>query len=301
MSLLVTGSIGIDTVTSPYGRVENVLGGSAVYFALAASQYLPVRMVAAVGEDFPDEFRAVLASRNIDLAGLETRRDSKTFRWTGRYEGDMSGAETVDVSLNVLIEELPPVPPAFADSATVFLANTHPDQQRELLSQVRAPQLVVCDTMNLYIETARESLLEMLKLVTGAIINDAEARQLTGLTNLIEAGEAILGLGLEFVIIKKGEHGALLVTADGAYAIPAFPSKLVRDPTGAGDSFAGGVMGYLAQQGRSDPEMLRRALVRGTVVASFTIEDFSVGRVRNLQRDEVDRRVDQFLSILRFE
>ena len=301
MSLLVTGSIGIDTVTSPYGHVEGVLGGTAVYFSFAASQYVPVRLVAAVGEDFPPEFREVLASRNIDLAGLEVRPGSKTFRWSGRYEGDMNEAETVDVRVNVLAEPCPKLPPAFADSDTVFLAVTHPTGQRELLAQLSAPKLAVCDTVNLWIETERESLLETLRLVNGVIINDAEARQLTERVNLFEAGEAVLNLGPKFVIIKKGEHGALLITAEGLTAIPAFPTKAVRDPTGAGDSFAGGFMGYLARQGRHDFPTLRNALVRGTVAASFTIEDFSLRRVANLTGTEVNRRVDQFLSMLRFE
>ena len=301
MSLLVTGSVAIDSVTSPHGHAADVLGGSAVYFAFAAVQYVPVRLVAVVGDDLPADFRSILASRDIDLTGLEVRKGSKTFRWTGRYAGDMHEAETVQVSLNVLAHACPTVPTAFAGSKTVFLANTHPTRQRELLAQVRSPKLVVCDTMNLWIETERDSLLETLKLVTGAIINDAEVQQLTGKVNLIEAGEAVLKLGPKFVIIKKGEHGALLVTAEGPAVIPAYPTKLVRDPTGAGDSFAGGVLGYLAEQDRHDPETLKRALVRGTVAASFTIEEFSLGRVQNLTRAEVDRRVDQFLNILRFE
>ena len=262
---------------------------------------MPVRLVAVVGEDFPDEFRGVLASGNIDLAGLETRPGSKTFRWTGLFEGDMNEAETVDVRLNVLSEQAPAVPSVFTDSEAVFLANTHPTLQRELLSKLSGPRLVVCNTMNLWIANERASLLETLRLVTGVIINDDEARQLTGKTNLIEAGEAVLEMGPAFAMIKKGEHGALLVTAEGPAALPAFPSKLVRDPTGAGDSFAGGVLGYLCAQGKLDVETLRRAMVRGTVAASFTIEDFSLGRVRGLPRGELDRRVDQFVNLLRFE
>ncbi|MGD2108160.1 MAG: PfkB family carbohydrate kinase [Phycisphaerae bacterium] len=301
MSLLVTGSLGIDTVTTPYGHMENVLGGCAVYFSFAATQYVPVRLVSVAGEDFPPEFRRVLESRNIDLTGLETRKGSKTFRWTGRFEGDMNEAETVDVQVNVLAERAATVPPAWADSSHVFLAVTHPTQQRELLSQLTSPELVVCDTVNLWIANERESLLQTLRLVTGVIINDAEARQLTDRVNLIEAGEAILDLGPKFVMIKKGEHGALLVSPDGAFAIPAYPSKAVRDPTGAGDSFAGGVMGYLALHQRHDTDALRRAMVRGTVAASFTIEDFSIARVRDLNRNEVDRRVDEFLNMLRLE
>lgn len=298
---MVTGSIGIDTVVTPHARVEAVLGGSAVYFAFAATQYAPVRLVGVVGDDFPDEFREVLEERPIDLAGLEVRAGSRTFRWTGRYEGAMNEAETVGVDLNVLAEAAPVVPAAFADSSTVFLANTHPALQRELLAQVQAPRTVVCDTMNLWIETERAALLETLRLVSGVIINDGEARQLTGRVNLIEAGAALLDLGPRFAIVKKGEHGALLVSRDGTTVVPAFPARAVRDPTGAGDSFAGGVMGYLDAAAADDYEALRRALVRGTVTASFAIEDFSLNRVRGLGRAEVDARVDRFLSMLRID
>ncbi len=301
MSLLVTGSIGIDTVTTPHGRAGDVLGGTAVYFSFAASQYVPVRLVAVVGEDFPDEFRRVLESREIDLAGLEVRRGSRTFRWTGRFTGDMNEAETVDVQLNVLAEQAPKVPSAFVDSQTVFLANTHPTAQREVLGQLDGPKVTVCDSMNLWVANERDSLLQTLRLVTGVIINDGEARQLTGRVNLIEAGESILDLGPKFAIIKKGEHGALLVTGDGVFPMPAYPTKLVRDPTGAGDSFAGGVMGYLAEQDRHDTATLRRAMVHGTVAASFTIEDFSLGRVRTVTRKEINQRVDQLISLLRID
>ncbi len=301
MSLLVTGSIGIDSVSTPAGNVENVLGGSAVYFAFAAVQFAPVRLVGVVGDDFPAEFRQILESREIDLTGLEVRSGSRTFRWTGSYEGDMNEAETVDVSLNVLAEQAPNVPAVFADSKTVFLANTHPTLQRELLAQVNSPSLVVCDTMNLWIENERDSLIETLRLVHGVIINDAESRALTGAMNLIDAGEEILALGPKFVIIKKGEHGALLVTEEGPIAVPAFPTMEIRDPTGAGDSFAGGLLGYLAADGHHDAQTLRRALVRGTVAASFTIEDFSLGRVKTLTRKELDGRIERFLGMLRFD
>lgn len=300
MPLLVTGSVGIDTVISPFGRAENVLGGSAVYFAFAASHYVPVRLVAVVGEDFPIEFRRILGEREIDLAGLESRPGSRTFRWTGRYAGDMNAAETVEVDLNVLAERAPRVPESFVDSRIVFLANTHPTLQRELLASLRAPRLVVCDTMNLWIVEERDSLLETLSRVTGVILNDGEARLLSGKTNLIDAGETILALGPRFVMIKKGEHGSLLVLSEGdPVACPGFPTKLVRDPTGAGDSFAGGVMGSLAAAGRWDREHLRQAMVHGTIAASFVIEDFSLNRVRQLTRAEVDRRVDAFARMLR--
>ncbi len=301
MSLLVTGSIGIDTVTTPYGCVENVLGGSAVYFAFAATQYVPVRLVAVVGDDFPNDFRRVLESRDVDLAGLEVRKGSNTFRWTGRFVGNMNEAETVDVDLNVLAEEAPKVPPSFADSKTVFLANTHPTLQREVLAQLDSPDLAVCDSMDIWITTERESLLETLRMVTGVIVNDGEARKLTDRVNLIEAGEAILDLGPKFAMIKKGEHGSLLVTDDGAFALPAYPTKLVRDPTGAGDSFAGGVLGYLTEQGKQDTDTLRRAMVRGTVASSFAIEDFSLRKVQNVRRREINHRIDELVNMLRFD
>jgi sugar/nucleoside kinase (ribokinase family) len=300
MTLLSTGSIGIDTVTTPHGHVADAPGGTAVYCAFAASPYVPVRLVAVAGEDFPDEFRQLLTAREIDLAGLEVRPGSRTFRWTGRFEGDMNEAETLDVKLNVLAERAPEVPAAFADSDVVFLGATHPTLQRDLLARLDAPRVVLCDTKDLWIEQERNSLITTLALVTGAVINDVEARQLTGQTNLIAAGEALLDMGPNFAIVKKGEHGALLVTKDGPFPIPAYPAKVVRDPTGAGDSFAGGLLGFLAETGRHDTETLRRALVHGTVAASFAIEDFSLNRLQRLTRSEVDERVDRFVEMLRF-
>ncbi len=300
MQLLVTGSIGIDTVISPYGQADGVLGGSAVYFAFAACQYVPVRLVGVVGDDFPTDFRQTLAAKNIDLDGLEERAGSKTFRWTGQYQDDVNKRDTLSVDLNVLAERGPAVPESFADSDIVFLANSHPALQRELLSKVTKPKLVVCDTMDLWINTEKDSLLETLRMVHGLIINDAEAQMLTGKLNVIEAGESLLSLGPNFIIVKKGEHGALLITSEGPVAIPAFPSKDVRDPTGAGDSFAGGLLGYLAERGRFDRDALSRAMVHGTIAASFTIEDFSLRRVEKLTRDEINQRVDGFINMLQF-
>jgi sugar/nucleoside kinase (ribokinase family) len=301
MSLLITGSIGIDTVETPHGRAADVIGGTAVYSSLAAAPYGPVRLVGVVGEDFPEDALAPLQAREIDLSGLERRAGSKTFRWTGKYEGSMNEAETVNVSLNVLAEAGPKVPAAFADSRTVFLANTHPTLQRDLLDQVRDPWTVVCDTMNLWIENERESLLTTLAKVTGVILNDGEARMLTGVVNVIEAGAAILGMGPEFVVIKKGEHGSVLMTGEAAVAMPALPTREVCDPTGAGDSFAGGFLGYLNTQPKRDLPALKRAVARGTVAASFTIEDFSIRRLVDLTRDQIDARVKSFLEMLRVE
>jgi len=305
MSLLVTGSIGIDTVQTPHGNVADVPGGSAVYFAFAASFYTPVRLVGVVGADFPVEFRNILAERaappgrhGIDLTGLETRAGSNTFRWTGKYVGDMNQAETLKVQLNVLGELGPKIPDVFRDSQYVFLANTHPDLQRDLIGQLTKPKLVVCDTMNLWIETARESLLQTIAKVDGLVLNDGEARMLAGEQNLITAGKKIMQMGPRVVIIKKGEHGAMMVSKDHVCVLPAYPTENVKDPTGAGDSFAGGMMGYMAEQDSTDGATLRAAMVRGTVTASFAIEDFTLDGLRNIERPQVEERAAEYMNML---
>jgi sugar/nucleoside kinase (ribokinase family) len=251
MSLLVTGSVGLDTLETPHGRVENVLGGSAVYFALAAAHFSPVRMVAAVGEDFDLELLAPLRGKPIDTRGIEVRPGSRTFRWHGKYVGAMNEAETVRVDLNVLAERGAPIPAEFADSRFVFLANTHPALQREFARQLAGAELRVCDTMNLWIENEPAELRKTLAVVHGLVLNEGEARLLTDKTNLVSAGREILKMGPRFVVIKKGEHGSLLIAADELAVIPAYPTEHVVDPTGCGDSFAGAMMGYLAAQGRS--------------------------------------------------
>ena len=296
MSLLVTGSLGIDTVETPHGRADEVLGGTAVYFSFAASLFVPVRLVGVVGDDFPPAFSDLLASRNIDITGLETRSGSRTFRWTGKYEGAMNEAATLDVSLNVLAEKGPTIPEAFTDSQYVFLANTHPTLQRDLLGRLSAPKLVVCDTMNLWIDNERDELIKTLGVVNGVVLNDGEARMLTGQTNLVTAGRAILAFGPRFVVIKKGEHGSMLITPDTTFVLPAFPTEKVCDPTGAGDSFAGGMLGYLASIDRQDASALKDALVRGTAVASFTLEDFSLNRLRQVEPDDLETRVNALLD-----
>ena len=233
MSLVVTGSIGVDTIETPFGRAENVLGGSVVYFSISASLFTGVRLVGAVGEDFPNEHRAIFNRREIDLAGLETRAGSKTFRWNGKYEGDMNEAETLSVELNVLSEQAPKVPASYKDSEYVFLAATHPALQRSMAGEFPNAQLIVCDTRDLWIETEKAELAKLLTQVGGVVLNDGEARMLTGETNLITAGQRILGYGPQFVIVKKGEHGAMLCTRDGLTSLPSFPTDKVKDPTGA--------------------------------------------------------------------
>jgi sugar/nucleoside kinase (ribokinase family) len=298
MSLLVTGSIGIDTLTTPHGQANDVLGGSAVHFAFAATFFTPVRLVGVVGADFPDEFRRILQEREIDLAGLEARTGSKTFRWSGKYVGDMNDAQTLSVDLNVLAEQGPKLPASFADSPCVFLAATHPDLQRDFIGRLKSPRLIVADTRDLWINTTRDSLDAMLGQVHGAILNDGEARLLTGEISLIRAGRRILEYGPQFVIIKKGEHGVMLVTADRVAALPGFPTADVIDPTGAGDSFAGGMMGYLASQPEADFDTLGRALARGTITASYTIEGFGLTRIRAVSAADVERRLRAYAAML---
>lgn len=301
MSLIVTGSIGIDSIEGPTGTAENVLGGSCIYFAAAASFFGPVRLVGAVGEDFPADFLDVFHHFKLDLAGLEKRKGSKTFRWRGKYHTDMNHRDTLDVQLNVLAERLPEVPSQYSDSRFVFLANTHPAGQLELLSKFPARTLAVADTMDLWINTERATLLKLLQQVDGLVLNDSEAKELTCESNLIRAAEKILDLGPDFVVIKKGEHGCLLQHSEGCVVLPAFPASQVVDPTGAGDSFAGGMMGHLAASGTVNLATLRKALAYGTIVASYNIESFSLGRLRQISRADLDKRLKTYQAMLEIE
>lgn len=302
MPLIVTGSIGIDTVITPTGRADDVLGGSTTYFAAAASFFGPVRLVGAVGEDFDDHHLDVMRSfESVDLAGIEKRAGSKTFRWTGQYEANMNVRTTLDVQLNVLAEAIPPVPASYADSTHVFLANTHPANQIELINSFPDAKLIVADTMDLYINTTGDELNELIRRVHGLVINDSEAELLTGESNVIRASQAIIEMGPKFVVIKKGEHGCMLRHADGLVMLPAYPASDVIDPTGAGDSFAGGMMGYLAAAGTHDLPALRKALGYGTVTASFNIESFTLDRLCQISRADIDRRFTEFAACTRIE
>ncbi len=301
MSLIVTGSIGIDSVDSPMGNAEDVLGGSCSYFAAAASFFVPVRLVGAVGDDFPNSFMDVFRHFDIDLAGLEKRPESKTFRWHGRYHKNMNIRDTVDVQLNVLGETLPPIPPAYKNSQFVFLANTDPASQMELLDQFPDCHLAVADTMDLWINNEKPKLMQLLERLDGLVLNDDEAEQLADDSNLIRAAEKIIAMGPEFVIIKKGEHGALIEHAGVKVVLPAFPARDVVDPTGAGDSFAGGLMGYLAATCSGieiSMRQLRRAMAYGTIVASFNIESFSLDRLGQITRNDIDERFNQYSEML---
>lgn len=307
MSLVVTGTVGIDTVVTPSGaHAEGVLGGSAAYFAAASSFYTPVRIVAVVGDDMPAEHRELLDRfPNVDASGLEVRAGSTTFRWGGKYLDNMDHRETLFTELGVLNDEPPRVPGPYADSQFVFLANTHPKIQLDMLGQFPQRRLAVADTMDLWIESARDELLELLTRVDGLVLNYDEAEQLSGKTNTVAAARHLLTLGPRFVVVKKGEHGCIFVHRDGIAAQPAYPAQEVLDPTGAGDAFAGAMMGHIAAgvlHGRvSDPsafDTIRRALAHGTVVASFNIESFSLFRLASLTQEQLDRRFDEFVHMI---
>lgn len=300
MSLLVTGSIGIDTIETPAGKRDSVIGGSAIYFSYAASFFTPVRLVGAVGEDAPKEIFKVFEGRDVDTSGLEVRKGSKTFRWHGSYLKDLNEAQTVQVDLNVLAEQAPKIPSNFCDSKYLFLANTHPVLQQQMLGEIQRPKLVVADTMNLWIQTERKELVKLIGKIDGLVLNDGEARLLTEKKNLIEAAREVLSYGTKFVVIKKGEHGSLLVTKNDTFVLPAFPADKVVDPTGAGDSFAGGMMGYLATQGHFTPAIVKRALAYGTCVASYTISDFSLAGLQSTTRDMIDTRWNELKQAMSF-
>ncbi len=302
MSLLVTGSIGIDYVTTPAGSADHVVGGSAVYFAWAAAAFTEVRLVAVVGEDFPKEFEYAFANPQIDISGLERRVGSKTFRWKGTYDPTMNEATTLEVDLNVLIEAPPKLPAKFADSKVVFLAATHPNLQLDLLGQVKSPRLSIADTRDLWIKQFHAESMQAFKQFDGIVLNDLEARLLTKKLNLVEALRDLQKLvklsGPRIVLLKKGEHGCIAAIGDDIFSLPAFPTPKVVDPTGAGDSFAGGLLGYLASKDTYDLHTLKNAIAAGTVMASFTIEDFSLNRISKVTKDEVTKRLGEYRKML---
>ncbi len=267
-----------------------MIGGSAIYFSYASSFFTPVRLVGVVGEDCPKTFFDVFKDREVDTSGLEVRSGSKTFRWHGSYVKDMNEAVTVEVDLNVLAERAPKIPEKFLDSKYVFLANTHPVLQQQMASSLKNAKLIVADTMNLWIQTQRDELAKLLKQIHGLVLNDGEARLLTEKKNLIAAARDVLKMGPKFVVIKKGEHGCLMCSERDTFVLPAYPADQVIDPTGAGDSFAGGMMGYLSTQGNFSSATIKRALAFGTVVASYTISDFSLGGLQKTTREQIDDR-----------
>ncbi len=309
MSLLVTGSLGLDTIETPAGRRDDVVGGSATYFAYGASFFTPVRLVGVVGEDWPVDMQALYEGRPVDLEGLEQRAGSKSFRWHGSYVKDLNAAESVSTDLNVLAEAAPKIPDSFLDSEYVFLANTHPALQMDMLAKLKHVKLSVADTMNLWIEQFNDDLRKMLTKIDGLVLNDGEAKLLTGKGNMVKAAGDVLKMGPKFVVIKKGEHGCLMAwrhpdestpTEIQTFVLPAYPTDQVIDPTGAGDTFASGMMGYLATQSSLSPATIKRALAFGTVTASYTIADFSLDGLKATSREKIDARYEKLKAAMSF-
>lgn len=302
MSLLIVGTLAFDCIETPNGVVDDVMGGSSSFSSYAASFFTKPRLIAPVGDDFPDSFRQVLAERGIDLSGVVRYPGQKSFRWRGRYHRDMNTRDTLEVHLNVLEKFDPVVPGPLRECTHVFLANLHPVAQGKVLDQMASrPKLVVADTMDFWIETTRDALLALLPRLDGLLINDYEAKMLTREDNLVRAGQAIRQLGPKFVIVKKGEHGAGLFTDSGVTSMPAYPTENVIDPTGAGDTFAGGILGYLTRQGEFKPVTLRRAIAYGTVMASLTCEGFGLDRLRMVTSEEIEERLAIYKAMLSLE
>jgi sugar/nucleoside kinase (ribokinase family) len=301
VSLLVVGSVAFDGVESPYGKVERTLGGAATYFAVAASFFTHVNLVAIVGDDFTEKDAAIFKGRHIDTQGLE-RAAGKTFFWAGRYSENLNERVTLATDLNVFANFKPRLPEPYRTSAHVFLANIAPDLQRDVLHQVKKrPKIAALDTMNYWIERTNADLRETLRHVDILMINDAETRQLSSEHNLLRAAKHIFKMGPSTLVVKLGEHGAMMVDRRGVFCVPAFPLEEPHDPTGAGDSFAGGFMGYLASAGNKTDASLRRAMVYGSVLGSFTVEKFGLDRLRSLRRSEIHARARHFAKLTQFK
>lgn len=300
MPLLVVGSVALDSVETPTAQRDDVLGGSAVFFSYAASYFTGVRLVGVVGEDWPAEHTRLLQARGIDTTGLQVVPGGKTFRWRGKYLPNMNDRETLEVHLNVFGQFNPVLPEAYRRCKFLFLANGAPAVQHQVLDQMPGAQLVVADTMDLWIRTQHDELLRLFQRIDGLVLNDSEAKLLTDDENLVRAGHRVRELGPKFVVIKKGEHGAMFFSEHETYVLPAYPTPRVVDPTGAGDSFAGGLMGYLAEQGKFDPKTLKEALAYGILVASYNVEDFSLDRMQAIERADLDRRLAEYRQMLSF-
>jgi sugar/nucleoside kinase (ribokinase family) len=300
MPLLVVGSVALDCVETPTAKRDDVLGGSAVFFSYAASFFSPVKMIGTVGEDWPQEHTKFLEKRGIDASGIEVIKGGKTFRWRGRYLPNMNDRETLEVHLNVFGDFKPKLQTNHRDSKFVFLGNASPVTQLSVLDQVPDAKLTVADTMDLWINIQRDELEALLKRIDGLVLNDSEAKLLAEDENLVRAGHKVRAMGPKFVVIKKGEHGAMFFSEHEMYVLPAYPTPQVLDPTGAGDSFAGGMMGYLASKDRYDPQSLKEALAYGVVTASYTVEDFSLDRLAGIDRADLDRRVAEYRQMLTF-
>lgn len=299
MSVLVVGTVAFDSIETPSGSVERILGGSASYFALGASFFAPVRIVGVIGRDFPQDYIDIFNRRNIDIEGLE-RAEGETFHWRGRYHEDINVRDTIELHLNVLAGFDPKLPESYRDAEYVFLGNIDPLMQMKVLDQLRHMKLVVCDTMDHWIRESRENLMKVLQRIEILVINDSEARLLSGYDNIVKAARAVLKMGPKMVLIKRGEYGVLQFSESSVFATPAYPLEEVFDPTGAGDSFAGGLMGHLARSGDQSRGGLRRAIVYGSVVASFTVEDFGVKRLTDASLAEIEERYRRFVELTDF-
>jgi len=300
IDILVVGSVAFDSVETPFGKVEDVLGGSAIYFSVAASFFSKVGMVAVVGEDFPSLYLEFLKEKNIDIGGLKKVKGS-TFRWKGKYGFDLNEALTLDTRLNVFQDFRPEIPEGYRDAEYVFLANIDPELQLRVLDQVENPKLVALDTMNFWIERKPDKLKEAVARVDIFVINEAEAREFMQEPNLVKAAKKILSLGPKTLIVKRGEYGALMFHGDSVFSAPAYPLEFIYDPTGAGDSFAGGFMGYLANTRNAENGVIRQAMIFGSVMASFNVEDFSLNRMKYLTYPEIERRFREFKKLCTFE
>lgn len=294
MAILVVGSVGIDTVQTPFGQVKDVLGGAACYFSLAASSFTPVQLVGVVGSDFPDDYVHLLTQHDIDVEGLQRVASGKTFRWSGRYDFDLNVAHTLDTQLNVFADFQPTLPASYRAAELVYLANIQPSLQLAVLDQIENPRFVGLDSMNFWIGNpdTRALLAQVIARVDAVFMNDAEIRQYTGAANLFDAARRLLSEGPSVVLIKKGEHGAVAVSREGVFVAAPYPLEVVKDPTGAGDSFAGGFMGMLAATGDTSWSGIKRAMAAGSVVASFTVEDFSVQRLLSLRQEDIMQRYE---------
>jgi len=299
MSVMVVGTVAFDSIETPFGSAERILGGSASYFALGASFFAPVRVVGVIGKDFPQDYLDLFTERKIDIAGIK-REQGDTFHWRGRYHEDINQRDTLELHLNVLAGFVPELPDNYRDAEYVFLGNIDPVMQMEVLNQIRRLKLVVCDTMDHWIRESQEELKKVLRRIEMVVINDSEARLLSGYDNIVKAARAILRMGPKMVLIKRGEYGVLQFSDSSVFATPAYPLEEVFDPTGAGDSFAGGLMGHLARSGDTSQGGLRRAIVYGSVVASFTVEDFGVKRLTDVTLPEIEERYQRFVQLTDF-
>ncbi|MFC1624292.1 PfkB family carbohydrate kinase [Candidatus Omnitrophota bacterium] len=296
--ILVIGSVALDTITTPTGKSKEILGGSATFFSISASFFTRVNLIATVGMDFPPEHRSLIRSFGVDVGGLETKV-GKTFRWVGSYMDDLNCAKTIDTQLNVFSDFRPSIPEEYKNSEYIFLANIDPDLQMFILKQFKGKRFVGCDSMNLWIKNKGASLKRLMKKVSFVFLNDEEAKLFSGESNIVKAGKFLLSLGPKFAIIKRGEYGSILFTKGGlSFLIPAHLLETVSDPTGAGDTFAGGFMGYISKMNRVDDQVVRKALLYGSTMASFAVEDFSVNRFLKLKKQDIEKRRNRFGKLI---